>query len=153
MTKSADMAMLLDSTSKIPVADLSATGTPSASTFLRGDGSWNAPAGGVTSLAAGNGITVSASTGAVTVSQDIYTGSTSSNSSFPIGSYVMSLDQDALCQDTFMNGSRTLYVSANDYRTRFRSGGGAVTGTALTGTWRSRGQMNGNATFLFQRVA
>jgi hypothetical protein len=152
MTKSADLATLLDSSSKIPVADLSATGTPSASTFLRGDGSWNAPAGGVTSIVAGNGIAVSGS-GAVTVSQDFYTGSTSSNSSFPIGSYVMSLDLDALCVDTFMNGSRTLYVTTNDYRTRFRSSGGAVTGTALTGTWRSRGQMNGNATFLFQRVA
>lgn len=46
MTKSADLATLLDSTSKIPVADLSATGTPSASTFLRGDGSWQAAGGG-----------------------------------------------------------------------------------------------------------
>jgi hypothetical protein len=40
MTKSADMAMLLDSTSKIPIADLSASGTPSASTYLRGDNTW-----------------------------------------------------------------------------------------------------------------
>lgn len=28
------------------VADISATGTPSSSTYLRGDGSWNTPAGG-----------------------------------------------------------------------------------------------------------
>ena len=29
----------------LPVSGISATGTPSATTFLRGDGSWNAPAG------------------------------------------------------------------------------------------------------------
>ena len=56
MTKSADMATLLDSNSKVPGADIasgsvtvstiSATGTPSASTFLRGDGSWQAAGGG-----------------------------------------------------------------------------------------------------------
>jgi hypothetical protein len=56
MTKSADMATLLDSSSKIPgtdiagtslpVASINASGTPSASTFLRGDGSWQAAGGG-----------------------------------------------------------------------------------------------------------
>lgn len=30
----------------IPVADIDATGTPSATTYLRGDGTWSTPAGG-----------------------------------------------------------------------------------------------------------
>ena len=57
MTKSADMATLLDSNSKVPGADvatgslavsaITATGTPSSSTFLRGDGSWQTAGQGV----------------------------------------------------------------------------------------------------------
>ena len=47
-----------------------------------------ATGGGVTSLTAGNGITVSASTGAVTVNQDIYTGSSATNTSYPIGTVI-----------------------------------------------------------------
>lgn len=65
----------------VPVGSITATGTPSSSTFLRGDGTWNAPAGGVTSAVAGNGIAVSASTGAVTF--DIAVPTTGS-----VGSYV-----------------------------------------------------------------
>jgi len=40
----------------VTVAKLSATGTPSSSTYLRGDNTWAAVSGGVTSLTAGNGI-------------------------------------------------------------------------------------------------
>jgi len=35
---------------KVPMAGISATGTPSATTFLRGDGTWSVPVGGVTSV-------------------------------------------------------------------------------------------------------
>ena len=46
-------------TSGTVTADLSATGTPSATTFLRGDNTWATPAGGgtVTSVATGTGLT------------------------------------------------------------------------------------------------
>lgn len=110
--------------------------------------------GGVTSLTAGNGITVSASTGAVTVSQDIYTGTTATNTSYPIGSYVLALcDPDN--PNTALNASTTLYV---------RTSGGApalfgynVGGTStLTGTWRNRGNegsASGAGKTLYQRVA
>jgi hypothetical protein len=37
---------------KTQVAMLEATGTPSSSTFLRGDGSWNAPAASITAMTA-----------------------------------------------------------------------------------------------------
>jgi hypothetical protein len=52
----------------ITPADIAATGTPSSTTYLRGDGVWSTVSGGVTSATAGNGIAVSASTGAVTFS-------------------------------------------------------------------------------------
>lgn len=101
------------------------------------------PAGGVTSLAAGNGITVSASTGAVTVSQDIYTGSTAQNTSFPIGTTVSFANTG--CGTYVLGASVPLYLSgpANSYR--FEN---STTGPALTGTWRFRGNVN-----IVQRVA
>jgi hypothetical protein len=49
----------------ITVAKVNATGTASSTTYLRGDGSWSAPAGdgqGVTSVSGTNGITVTNST-------------------------------------------------------------------------------------------
>ena len=163
MTKSADLATLLDSNSKVPGADIasgsvtvgtiSATGTPSASTFLRGDGSWNAPAGGVTSLAAGNGITVSGSTGAVTVSQDIYTGTTVANATYPIGSYVFVHDVASAGPYT-VNSTLTIWSpGANAFRFGSASTGGSS--VALTGTWRVRGNnsTSGDGQFLAQRTA
>jgi hypothetical protein len=108
------------------------------------------PAGGVTSLTAGNGITVSASTGAVTVSQDIYTGSTQLNTSYPIGTTVNALDQDG-CVTTFQNTSRALYVQSGNAFFAFRTTG-TPAGSALTGTWRARGQSQGNY-YIFQRTA
>jgi hypothetical protein len=117
--------------------------------------SWATPSGGVTSLAAGNGITVSGSTGAVTVSQDIYTGTSATNTSFPIGSTVVTNFEGGLGAIN-LAASQTLYVStstAADY-VSVRSGGGR---SALTGTWRARGTIIANSGsdygWLFQRTA
>lgn len=101
-----------------------------------------APSGGVTSLAAGNGITVSASTGAVTVSQDIYTGSSSTNTSYPIGTYLLST-LNSNSPATAINSSVTLYVSSPYVQS---------SGSALTGTWRTRGYCVAPGT-LIQRTA
>lgn len=49
----------------IPVADIAATGTPSATTYLRGDGTWSTPAGGGGSVDSVNG-----KTGVVVLNQD-----------------------------------------------------------------------------------
>jgi hypothetical protein len=149
MTKSADLATLLDSTSKIPIADLSASGTPDASTFLRGDGAWQSPAGGVTSLAAGGGITVSGSTGAVTVSQDFYTGTSGTNTSFPIGSYIITGGSSDVIAST-----ATIYVQTSSASTYFTKTSGAGR-TAITGTWRARGSGDGSSEMgsLWQRTA
>ncbi len=60
---------------QVGVLDINATGTPSSSTYLRGDGTWTTPTSGtVTSITAGNAITLSpgtiTSTGSVSVSDN-----------------------------------------------------------------------------------
>ena len=72
--------------------------------------------GGVTSVSAGNGISVSSTTGAVTVNQDFYTGTSSGNTSYPIGSYVAT---------TTLNTNYAMNATID---------------TGFTGTWRVRGQ-------------
>ena len=105
-------------------------------------------AGGVTSVVAGNGISVSGTT-TVTVSQDIYTGSTATNTSFPVGTTIIA---NNFGNTTALATSVTPRVAAGS-PTNF-----ATSGTALTGTWRSRGQITDNGTtfdniFLLQRTA
>lgn len=91
--------------------------------------------GGVTSVSAGNGITVSGTT-AVTVSQDIYTGTSSTNTSFPIGTVVavaigLSTGQTGVGSAPTLASSATVRTNNTYYETG--------SGTALTGTWRARG--------------
>jgi hypothetical protein len=111
-----------------------------------------APAsGGVTSLTAGNGITVSASTGAVTVSQDIYTGSTANNTSFPVGTTILANNG---LQSVLLNATQTIRFgqASNPYSYQWSN----TSFSALSGTWRCRGFMNGpcsEAGYLFQRTA
>ena len=104
--------------------------------------------GGVTSLVAGNGITVSGATGAVTVSQDIYTGTTPANTSYPIGTVVM------FNTELNTNSTVALYsgLSGCSYNITNSGGGGR---NLLSGTWRVRGH-NSSACFsvgLAQRAA
>ena len=63
----------------VNLASFNATGTPSASTYLRGDNTWSTVSGGVTSAVAGTGISVSASTGAVTFTNTGVTALTTSS--------------------------------------------------------------------------
>lgn len=92
--------------------------------------------GGVTSVSAGNGITVSGTT-AVTVSQDIYTGSTANNTSYPIGSYVCARSTNT---GTQVNASATLYGATTTGILMFVGSSGGSGSSALTGTWRARGE-------------
>jgi hypothetical protein len=107
--------------------------------------------GGVTSLVAGNGITVSGATGAVTVSQNFYAGSAANNTSYPVSSYISG-----------SWSSRTLNATASLY---IITGGGSTyaydtndaSRTILAGTWRSRGVTGGMACVdnfaIYQRTA
>jgi len=103
--------------------------------------------GGVTSLVAGNGITVSGATGAVTVSQDIYTGSTASNTSYPIGTVIKcKIDSGS----SVLNGAVIPKVNSGSPVT-FDT---AAT-TTVTGTWRTRYGFSGSCggVVLLQRTA
>jgi hypothetical protein len=137
------------SSGTVAVARLAATGTPSASTYLRGDSSWATVSGGVTSITAGNGLTGGTITTSGTIALDYYTGTASGNTSFPIGSY---------------NTVRTSSSSALATAITCKTNTGATTfepdsATSVAGTWRSRGitsVMIGCPTlwyYLVQRVA
>lgn len=87
----------------------------------------SAPApGGVTSVSAGNGIAVTGTT-AVTVALDFYTGTTANNTSYPIGSHLHYITGTQYQN----NASVTIKANTNWFE--------SVNGSALAGTWRSRG--------------
>jgi hypothetical protein len=62
--------LTLGGTLAVPIANITATGTPSATTFLRGDGSWATPAGG--GGTATIGATIDGSGGTITIGQKGY---------------------------------------------------------------------------------
>jgi hypothetical protein len=107
--------------------------------------------GGVTSITAGNGLTGGTITTTGTIALDYYTGSSSTNTSFPIGSYLFT-DQDS--GPTTRNASVTLYYSGS-VSYRYQNQGS----NALAGTWRARGVMvwasgcNNFYNGLYQRTA
>ena len=113
------------------------------------------PSSGVTSAVAGNGITVSGATGAVTISQDFYTGSSSTNTSFPISSYLLAIGTST---PTLRNASSALYYSTTSPQGNGTYQFGSANGVALSGTWRTRG-VNGflycctTGIYLMQRTA
>lgn len=117
------------STGTVAVARLAATGTPSASTFLRGDSSWAAVSGGVTSITAGNGLTGGTITTSGTIGLDYYTGTASNNTSFPLGSYVI------IVNNTNSAIATSITCRVSNGANAFRPSGDS----AVAGTWRSRG--------------
>ena len=114
----------------------------------------SATGGGVTSAVAGNGITVSGATGAVTFSQDIYTGSTLSYTSYPIGTYMLTLNTGSGSQNVNESVSIGInpavvqgpYITPSPY---------SGTNTPISGTWKRRGNVQacGATGFLVQRVS
>jgi len=117
------------SSGTVAVARLAATGTPSASTYLRGDSSWATVSGGVTSITAGNGLTGGTITTSGTIALDFYAGTSANNTSYPIGSYCTRVDSSV-----FANLNTTLACRV-DSGAQFNTGGA----NAVAGTWRSRG--------------
>jgi hypothetical protein len=108
------------------------------------------PSSGVTSAVAGNGITVSSATGAVTISQNIYTGSDQNNTSYPIGSYLACVN---FTGQTIKNASQTLTNNSVNNYAFYCAGGG---GSTISGTWRQRGNTGSSCIYaieLFQRTA
>jgi hypothetical protein len=112
-----------------------------------------APALGVTSIIAGNGLTGGTITSTGTIALDFYTGTATNNSNYPIGSYISVRDTTSGWN---VNSTFTIF-SPPTAGTQFFSPTSQGTGSsALTGTWRTRGETGDSGCggyFLFQRVA
>lgn len=132
--------------------------TPTWTTVTAGTGiSVSAGAGsltiantGVTSVTAGNGLSGGTITTTGTIALDFYSGSTATNTSFPIGSYLLA---NNLSGGITNNSSQVIYVSSSGSPTSYYTynpGGGVNT---VSGTWRARGSLDGQNITLFQRVA
>jgi hypothetical protein len=141
----------------VATARLATSGTASASTYLRGDQTWATVSGGVTSITAGNGLTGGTITSSGTIALDYYTGTSGTNTSYPLGSYLLGRGGGSPFS-TNVNASATIYTpnGAGQYFTSTTGGGSSA---ALSGTWRARG--SGYSTLacgqttstLFQRTA
>ena len=127
--------------------------------YLRTSGTgvyWSPVAAGVTSIVAGTGIAISGATGAVTVSQDIYTGSTAKNTNYPVGTTIVGIYATSYSNPP-INTSVSVWVNAggNGFYT-YDPGG---TSAALSGTWRTKGLIiaqdscSGAGKQLIQRVS
>ena len=75
----------------------------------------------------------------------VYTGSSASNTTFPVGSYVMAAANGSLDR----SGSSIVYLHTNANFYTLNSGDSG--GSSLTGTWRSRGRVGDF--YLMQRTA
>lgn len=123
-----EMSPTVIADASVTVAKISATGTPSSSTYLRGDGSWQAVSGGVTSL---NG-----QTGAITDTNLYAVGSyvTARPMNYTTYSENSTLAGSSLYATTpgaFYGGATDFYVmSTNTMTTNI---GGALINT---GSWR-----------------
>lgn len=133
-------------TSAVAGSGISVSGSTGAVTFTNS---------GVTSIVAGSGISISGGTGAVTVtnsaqgatysagagislsgttfSQDIYTGSSTSNTSYPVGSYIFC---DSLGAGNSASINLKLFTVYGFFQNTTASGGGI---SSVAGTWRARG--------------
>ena len=147
-TLTANYVLLGDGTTAVQMIAPSTTGnilTSNGTTWASA-----APSGGVTSAVAGVGIAVSGATGAVTFSQDIYTGTSTTNASFPVGTCVITSGEGT---NPNRNAQRTLYYTTTGgifFQTS------ATGGTALTGTWACRGSVSSAESqmpILYQRVS
>ena len=110
------------------------SGTANSSTYLRGDSTWATVSGGVTSAVAGNGIAVSAATGAVTFSAAAPTADS-------VGSYVFGMYyKNSGGSITFTFGTNYAGGGGNSSWAAGVLDGGVNAGqTTLSGTWKYLG--------------
>ncbi len=117
------------------------TATPSNGQIPIGNGSGYALA----AISAGNGIAVTNGAGTVSIAQDIYTGTSAGNTSFPIGTVILAYGGCI----TYNRASTTTIFHSSAGNADF----GYSAGVAITGTWRARGSYNSSGLTLWQRTA
>lgn len=83
----------------------------------------------------------------VTIANQVYTGSDSSNLDYPIGTTL------AVYTDVRVYARNASNAIRRSTATNYEFCDSVVSGTTLTGTWRARGVMSGMTFTLFQRVA
>lgn len=121
----------------VQVADLAFSGTPSSSTYARGDGSWATPTGGVTSITAGTGLSGGTITTTGTISLVTTTGAVGTYAflQYPSGGTISPGGTTA--------GSGLRYAGVSGGQTLNGAGGtNAQTnnnGAAPAGTWQCMG--------------
>ena len=118
-----------NSWSQIGVSAISATGTPSSTTFLRGDNTWAAAGTGtVTSITAGTGL----SGGTITTSGTIALVTTAG----AVGTYVIAIPTTTT---SYTFGSTLAGSSLTPYTARLGTSPASISpanGSALSGTWQ-----------------
>lgn len=126
MTQAANLAASaanINASGKVNVSGINATGTPSSSTFLRGDGSWQTAGGDPTTTQVLTA-TAGASAGAV-------------------GAYSFLVTSSAVSTGNTIAGSNTRYANANsNYAGGFNNVGGTP-----SGTWRCMGSSHGSGPY------
>ncbi len=129
----------------IGIAELSATGTPSSSTFLRGDNSWATPSGGASALDDLTDVTI---TGASTGQVLKYNGSAWVNDTDSTSGGTSALDDlsdvtiTAAASGDILRHNGTAWVDAVG-TTHFEAAGGIATHAALTATHGVSGALVG----------
>jgi hypothetical protein len=137
--------------SAVTVAKLSATGSPSSSNFLRGDGSWQTVSGGVTSLNGQSGAITNTDFGAI--------------GSYFIGydnSFQIYNDNATINPGTTVAGSSLINRNEEGVTNFTAIFTGTSSNAGLTGTWRRMsfargaafvGNANSRGNFLFVRIS
>lgn len=151
------------SSGTVPTARLASSGTPSNTTFLRGDQVWATPAnsgGTVTSIVAGSGLTGGTITSSGTIALDVYTGTTVNNTSYPYGAYLL-VTTGYFRYD--INSSQPVYTPGTSGGSPGFANNANTGSSAVAGTWRLRGWSSDTATvggetatayfYLMQRTA
>ena len=115
-----------------------ASGTANSTTYLRGDQTWATVSGGVTSITAGNGLSGGTITSSGTIALDYYTGTSATNGSYPVGSYIMGNESFT----NTLNSSAAVWLSPSASNITFVNFQGGGNWISVAGTWRSRGAVS-----------
>ena len=140
----------------VTAASIANVSIPAGGLTVGGTSITGGASGTVTSITAGTGLSGGTITTSGTIALDVYTGTTATNQTYPVGTYVVS---SGMTSPT-VNGAYNVYSPASAGGTSFATTSQSGSSVLLTGTWRARGLIFSTVvcsltyyTFLTQRVA